>query len=96
MMRLEEEGAKLLRRGLLRREDFDDVERVEAELDKVVAKRAREKADANRTEELWAESARGDLAGSPGGGATDLATVPPQAPATVEVSDVNAHGDKNG
>jgi hypothetical protein len=47
---------------LLRREDYDDIERVEAELDQFVLKRDRERRDANRVEELWAESARRDLA----------------------------------
>jgi uncharacterized protein YifE (UPF0438 family) len=38
--------------------DVEAVERVEAELDAFVEKRAREKAEANRIEEEWAESER--------------------------------------
>jgi hypothetical protein len=55
MMRLEEEAAKVLAR-----EDFDDVERVEAELDKFIEKRAREKREANLIEEEWTRTERRD------------------------------------
>jgi hypothetical protein len=54
-MRLEEGAAKVLAR-----EDFDDVERVEAELDKFIEKRAREKREANLIEEEWARTERQD------------------------------------
>jgi hypothetical protein len=37
--------------------DLEAVERVEAELDSFIEKRARQAKDAERTEELWAESA---------------------------------------
>lgn len=40
--------------------DTDHLERVESELDRIVEKRAREARDAERVEELWAESARRD------------------------------------
>ena len=36
--------------------DYDAAERVEAELDSFIEKRAREKEDANRVEELWTAS----------------------------------------
>ena len=40
--------------------DVEVAERVEAELDSFIEKRARERADANRIEQLWQESARRD------------------------------------
>lgn len=38
--------------------DVEAVERVEAELDAFISKRAREMAEANRTEEMWRASER--------------------------------------
>ena len=52
---LEEVGAKLLERA-----DYEVTEAVEQALDHFIEKRAREKADANRVEELWAASERRD------------------------------------
>lgn len=43
---------------MLDRADFEAVERVEAELDAFVNKRAKEREDANREEEAWKESTR--------------------------------------
>lgn len=48
-MRAPEEGALY---------DAEHIERVEAELDSFIEKRAREAKDANRIEELWAKSER--------------------------------------
>jgi hypothetical protein len=38
--------------------DPDQIEKAEAQIDQFIEKRAREKADANKVEEFWAESAR--------------------------------------
>lgn len=38
--------------------EVEVVERLEAELDRVIERRAKEKADEGRIEEVWAESAR--------------------------------------
>jgi hypothetical protein len=46
------------RRRMIERTDYDEVERLETELDRFVEKRAREKAEANRTEEFWVEQER--------------------------------------
>lgn len=45
---------------MISREHFEEVEAVEAQLDAFIEKRAREAADQERVEELWAESARRD------------------------------------
>ncbi len=42
--------------------DVGAIEKVEAELDRFVEKRAREKADANKVEEFWAEQDRRERA----------------------------------
>ena len=41
---------------MLERLDYEAVEAVEQQLDAFIERRARERADANRTEELWAIS----------------------------------------
>ncbi len=49
---------KTERRRMVERMDYEEVERVEAELDNFISKRSREREEANRTEAAWAESTR--------------------------------------
>ncbi len=43
---------------MIERADYEEVERLEAELDQFIERRARDREDANREEEAWKESTR--------------------------------------